>query len=186
MREYGVDETGQKFPLPEPTEKEKIVIRGTGQYTPSIRSLKADRDSEEAWAEEYFRKWQKALEEIEADEAPGDEDRWVTVGRLQRIATDALKAQEDTASPREDFRAQRDTLRKFFEAMARDIWDIEDIDGGSFQDTAESLGLIVKVPADEAFWDEYGAGEMYVWAWNKLATEALSEKTPRSSNNESS
>jgi len=78
---------------------------------------------------------------------------------------------------------ERDTLRKFFETLAENVWCLDDVDGGGFQDTAESLGLIVKVPADEAFWDEYGADEMYVWAWSPLA---LSEKTPRSSNNESS
>ena len=64
-------------------------------------------------------------------------------------------------------------LREFFEAVFRDVWDLHDPDGGDLQDTAERLGLIVRVPADEQFRDEYDADEMFVWVWHPLAAEAL-------------
>jgi len=69
--------------------------------------------------------------------------------------------------------AENAKLRQFFETIAKDVWDLHTVDGGDFQDTAERLGLIVRVPADEQFKEEYGSDEMFVWAWNPLATEAL-------------
>jgi hypothetical protein len=64
-------------------------------------------------------------------------------------------------------------LRKFFEVVFQDQWDMLDPDGGDLQDTAEKLGLLVRVPADDEFKAEWGPGEMLVWAWNPLATKAL-------------
>ena len=75
-----------------------------------------------------------------------------------------------------DERTENTRLREFFEAMAKDVWDLHTIDGGNFQDAAEKLGLIVRVPADEQFKAEWDADEMFVWSWHPLATEALESK----------
>jgi len=72
---------------------------------------------------------------------------------------------------RDDTIEEIERLRQFFEAMAADVWDLHTIDGGDFQDTAEKLGLIVRVPASEEFREEFGADEMLVWSWNQLALE---------------
>ncbi len=64
---------------------------------------------------------------------------------------------------------ERDRLRRFFERTARDVWDLEEIDGGAWQDTARDLGLIVEVPADEEAREEYDTDTMLVWAWSPLA-----------------
>ena len=63
--------------------------------------------------------------------------------------------------------AREANLMQFFEAVFSDEWDIAD--GGDLQDTAEALGLLVRVPADEQFRDEWGADEMLVWSWHPLA-----------------
>jgi len=77
-----------------------------------------------------------------------------------------------------EVRAENTKLREFFEAVFEDAWDLCVADGGDLQDTAERLGLIVKVPADEQFRDEYDGDEMFVWSWSPLATEALSHHLP--------
>ena len=71
----------------------------------------------------------------------------------------------------ERLRAENAKLRDFFEAVFEDAWDLCVADGGDLQDTAERLGLIVKVPADEQFKDEYDSDEMFVWSWHPLALE---------------
>lgn len=38
-------------------------------------------------------------------------------------------------------------------------------------DDLERLGLLVEVPADETFREEWDADTMYVWAWSALADE---------------
>jgi len=60
-------------------------------------------------------------------------------------------------------------LREMLGWCARLVWDGCDIDGGSFQDKMEAAGLMVRVPADEAFRDEYDADEMLVLAWSRNA-----------------
>lgn len=87
-----------------------------------------------------------------------------------------VEAQLDAANK------ERDTLRKFFETIARDMWDLDTVDGGDFQDTAERLGLVVLVPADDHFKLEYDGDEMYVWAWNDLATTHLTRADPLAPN----
>lgn len=42
-------------------------------------------------------------------------------------------------------------------------------------DGLEAAGLLVAVPADEAFRDEWDADEMYVWAWSPLAARRALE-----------
>ena len=71
--------------------------------------------------------------------------------------------------------AENTKLREFFEAVFEAVWDMSDPDGGDLQDAAERLGLIVRVPADEQFRDEYDADEMFVWVWHPLAAEALNQ-----------
>lgn len=67
-------------------------------------------------------------------------------------------------------RAERDKLRQFLESMAHDAWGLPDeIDGGDFQDRAVEQGLLVQVPADEAFKAEYDCDMMYTWSWSPLA-----------------
>ena len=63
--------------------------------------------------------------------------------------------------------AREAKLMQFFETVFRDQWDMAD--GGDLQDTAEALGLLVRVPADEQFKDEWGADEMLVWSWHPIA-----------------
>ena len=70
-----------------------------------------------------------------------------------------------------ELEAENTKLREFFEAVFEDAWDLCVADGGNLQDTAERLGLIVKVPADKQFRDEYDGDEMFVWSWSPLALE---------------
>lgn len=67
--------------------------------------------------------------------------------------------------------ADRDTLRQFFEAMALDVWGFSDFGGGDIQDRAVEMGLLVEVPADEAFQAEYDSDTMYTWSWSALAAK---------------
>lgn len=43
---------------------------------------------------------------------------------------------------------QIEALKEFFRWAMRESWDGNDIDGGSIQEKAEKLGLIVNVPFD--------------------------------------
>ena len=90
----------------------------------------------------------------------------------------AVVAMLDAIAEIERLEAENAKLREFFEVVFKDLWDLHDPDGGDLQDTAERLGLIVKVPADEQFRDEYDGDEMFVWSWSPLATEALSHHLP--------
>lgn len=74
-----------------------------------------------------------------------------------------LKAENAT------LRAERDNLRQFFEAMALDVWNQGDIDGAECQERAVAQGLLVEVPADEAFKAEYDRDTMFTWSWSALA-----------------
>lgn len=56
-------------------------------------------------------------------------------------------------------------LREFTEyVLNTECWG-RVLDGGDLQDKAEKLGLIVEVPADAEFRDEYDADTMFVPAW---------------------
>jgi len=109
-------------------------------------------------------------------------DRHTLLSEIDRLrAILALTEQHKTEAEQERdtflaeidrLRVENTKLREFFETVFSDLWDLQG-DGFDLQDTAERLGLIVRVPADEAFRDEWGADEMYVWIWNPLATEAL-------------
>ena len=68
-----------------------------------------------------------------------------------------------------DAMRERDVLRVFAESVLREVCWGYDADGGSVQDKAESLGLIVRVPADEAFREDFDADEMFVPAWSDAA-----------------
>jgi len=61
------------------------------------------------------------------------------------------------------------TLRKALEECARLAWEGGDIDGGDFQNLMERHGLLVEVPADEAFIEEWDHDRMFVVAWHPLA-----------------
>jgi len=60
--------------------------------------------------------------------------------------------------------AENDRLRK---AMER-LFPVSEGFGEEF-DTLKELGLIVMVPADEVYREEWGDDTMYVWAWHPLA-----------------
>ncbi len=65
---------------------------------------------------------------------------------------------------------EAEKLREFVEwCMATASWQGYDLHGGDMQDKAEELGLLAKVPADEAFREEYDSDEMFVVAWSPLA-----------------
>ena len=63
--------------------------------------------------------------------------------------------------------AERDKLREALEWCAREHQDGGDIDGGSWQDMMERLGLLVEVPASEAFREDWDCDTMYVLAWSR-------------------
>lgn len=70
-----------------------------------------------------------------------------------------------------ELEAEVEKFRTLFESVCRLSWDVGEIDGGDWQDTAADLGLLVEVPGDEAFCADYGDGEMmWTWAWSELAT----------------
>lgn len=57
-------------------------------------------------------------------------------------------------------------LREFAEySLGQYSWGWNIPDGGSMQDKAEKLGIIVRVPASPEFRDDYDAETMYVCAW---------------------
>lgn len=99
-----------------------------------------------------------------------------TIVRLRREAAEAQHVHERVAIyPDEAFRLldayeQNAALRKFAEhALGQWSWGWHIPDGGDLQDVAEKLGLIVKVPADEAFREEYDSDEMFAPVWSDAA-----------------
>ena len=67
--------------------------------------------------------------------------------------------------------AERDKLREALEWIWGEVLagGMDDLD---FQNTLEELGLVVEVPADERFREDWDADTMYVLAWNaKGATD---------------
>ncbi len=74
---------------------------------------------------------------------------------------------------------EAEKLREFVEwCMATASWQGYDLHGGDMQDKAEELGLLVQVPADEAFREEYDSDEMFVVAWSQLAARRADTPTP--------
>ena len=69
-------------------------------------------------------------------------------------------------------REERDKLREAFE----ELFPVEEGFTEAF-DTLERLGMLVEVPADEVFKEEWGddADTMYVWAWSALASRPGTE-----------
>lgn len=68
---------------------------------------------------------------------------------------------------------ERDELRAMLKWCALQAWKGCDIYGGDFQDEMVQRGLMVKVPGDEAFCEEWGDdAEMFVLAWSELAPES--------------
>jgi hypothetical protein len=45
------------------------------------------------------------------------------------------------------------------------VWEYGEIDGGFFQEMMEKRGLLVRVPADEAFKAAWDADEMLLPVW---------------------
>ena len=66
-------------------------------------------------------------------------------------------------------------LRDAFEWATRQVWEGCDIDGGGFQDEMVKRGLLVEVPADDAFIEEFDAEFMYVLRWSPLAASYQKE-----------
>ena len=66
-------------------------------------------------------------------------------------------------------------LRDAFEWATRQVWEGCDIDGGGFQDEMVKRGLLVEVPADDAFIEEFDAEFMYVLRWSPLAASCQKE-----------
>jgi len=70
-----------------------------------------------------------------------------------------------------EIQAERDKLRQALEWIWREMAQggPADIDT---QDTLENLGLLVEVPADEQFKQDWDADTMYVLAWQAKADDA--------------
>lgn len=60
-------------------------------------------------------------------------------------------------------------LREALRWCAATTWEGVSIEGYDFQDMMIAAGLMVRVPADEAFRAEWEADEMNVLAWSNLA-----------------
>ena len=98
-------------------------------------------------------------------------DAIAEIARLEMLVAHEHEFHQLAVDLENEVRAENAKLREFFEAVFEDAWDLCVADGGDLQDTAERLGLIVRVPADAQFRDEYGADEMFVWSWSSLALE---------------
>lgn len=62
-------------------------------------------------------------------------------------------------------------LKEALEWCSEQIWDGFEIDSGDFQDRMTEVGLLVEVPADEAFKHDNGGDTMFSWRWSKAATK---------------
>lgn len=69
-------------------------------------------------------------------------------------------------------RAEVTKLREALRWCAEAAWEGSSIEGYDFQDMMEREGLMVEVPADEAFREEWDSDTMYVLAWSDLARSA--------------
>ena len=118
--------------------------------------------------------WQDVAERLDVERL----EHIAEIKRLREWKEDATGALINAGKAYAELFTENAKLREFFEVVFKDLWDLHDPDGGDLQDTAERLGLIVKVPADEQFRDEYDGDEMFVWSWSPLATEALSHHLP--------
>lgn len=88
--------------------------------------------------------------------------------RLRARVTASHKAEVDA------LREERDLLRAFVEMVCREgIWEGLDYSGADAQDWLEEHGLLVKVPADEQFREEWDADTMLALAWSDYARAAL-------------
>jgi len=108
--------------------------------------------------------WQDVAERL-------DVERLEHIAEIERLRSSIVAWKHEEREVWEPMDAENAKLREFFEAVFEDAWDLCVADGGDLQDTAERLGLIVKVPADEQFKDEYDSDEMFVWSWHPLALE---------------
>lgn len=113
----------------------------------------------------------------------------VVIEAEQFTSTALVAKHEEVRRQRDDFvdalrkaEAEVGRLREFAEyALGQCSWGWNIPDGGSMQDKAEKLGLIVKVPADENFRAEYDSDEMFVCAWSPLASR-LTAGSPEQEN----
>ncbi len=94
---------------------------------------------------------------------------------------DLLDEVERLRSQLDEARRQNEKLREFVAFCMREgSWMGGDIDGGDAQDKAEELGLIVEVPADQEFRDEYDSDTMLVLAWRTPSQSAATAEESKS------
>ena len=70
-------------------------------------------------------------------------------------------------------REAREEVAKLRAALER-LFPVDEGYTEAFDDL-EAMGLLVEVPADEAFREEWDADTMYVWAWSALASRPGTE-----------
>ena len=132
-----------------------------GYHTADGRPVEAMK----AWQAKYANHINSTWSENRADELMAD-----AIAEIERLEKESVQLR-DALYRIALLEAENTKLREFFEAVFEDAWGLYLADGGDLQDTAERLGLIVRVPADERFRDEYDADEMFVWSWHPLALE---------------
>ena len=127
--------------------------------------------SDVAEIRERLRVWaQQSVAKSQGPQATYVRDVTRLLAEIQRLRSSIVAWKHEEREVWEPMDAENAKLREFFEAVFSDIWDLQG-DGFDMQDTAERLGLIVRVPADEQFKDEYDSDEMFVWSWHPLALE---------------
>lgn len=87
------------------------------------------------------------------------------------ISTNHTWAEARACDRMDDLIVEITKLRAALQYCATQVSNGYDIDGGYFQDEMIARGLMVEVPADEAFKAEYDSDVMYVLAWSELAKE---------------
>lgn len=100
----------------------------------------------------------------------GQKERLSEVARIEKALHELVAAL--CARPTEPGELKR--LREFVEWLFRQTWNGREPDGYEIQDKGVELGLLTKVPADQAFREEWDADEMFVVAWSPLAVSEAS------------
>lgn len=128
----------------------------------SNEKLRAELEDAKLLAER--RRW--GSEEL--DKVRAERDRYHDV-LLERHGGECFALLDELDEAREE----RDRMRKFLEETRRPT------DGfGEEFDRLVALGLLVEVPADDLYREEWGDDEDTMWVWAWLAHEYTGEVTP--------
>ncbi len=111
--------------------------------------------------------------------APPEPSAWlVTTGGGHRYVSQFAERRwsDETAVPLYTLEAAREGYVRESEVTAfrRAMEELFPVSEGFTEafDDLERMGLLVEVPADELFREEWDADTMYVWAWSDLAKDA--------------